>query len=82
MARTKNTTSICNYCKNCVGRCSWSGSLIPVDGWDAEEKVYNLHENKKGVTYKVKWCPQYEEIEKKDDDEWKKRAKHKYSLKG
>lgn len=82
MAKTKNTTSICNYCKNCVGYCSWSRALIPVEGWVAEKRIYKFAwGGKTGISYKVIECPQYEEIEKRDDNEWKKRAKRKYSSK-
>lgn len=63
ITEAKANLSICNCCKNCVGRCSWSGRLVPVEGWVAEKtdfKVYN------GVTfsYRVKECPQFDDYRK------------------
>ena len=77
--------SICNKCDKCVGRCSWSKNLVPVDEWIAEKVEYKLHKGKwgkykTGVSYRVYWCPQFEELEKRDDNEWKKRVRHKCSL--
>lgn len=30
--------SLCCYCANCEGQCSWSGEGIPVRGWEARQQ--------------------------------------------
>lgn len=66
--------SICNYCVNCVGKCSWSKSLVPVEGWTAEKTVYKMHDGKKGVSYRVYECPQFEKVEERKPE---RRGKYK-----
>ena len=39
----KTSLSICNYCKNSVGRCSWSKRLVPVEGWKADKTGYKTY---------------------------------------
>ena len=52
-------SSLCLDCKNCVGLCSWSHHLQPVEGWEAEETVIR---STAGVTtgYRVISCPEFE----------------------
>lgn len=43
--------TLCWNCSKATGGCSWSKSLLPVDGWDAEET---------DVSFKVNACPEFE----------------------
>jgi len=54
---------LCRDCKNVCGRCSWSQSLTPVDGWTAE-KSYILSGKKHTPTWRVLKCPKYEEYKR------------------
>lgn len=58
------TKSICSYCANCVGKCSWSAFFKPVKGWTAEKVEYKIQRDKKRVSYNVITCPQFEEEER------------------
>ena len=57
--------SICNYCENSCGRCSWSSRLVPVKDWVADKVDYIMHDKSKGVSYVVKECPQFKEVDRK-----------------
>lgn len=54
----------CWNCKNATGRCSWSKSLKPVEGWNAiPTKIYNGLQNEEPYhydSYIVKKCPLFE----------------------
>ena len=44
--------SLCWYCDNALGGCSWSMDFEPVDGWDARHTAkYNA--------YRVFNCPRF-----------------------
>lgn len=58
--------TLCWSCDNACGGCSWSRSLTPVEGWDAERRdVLIQHENKNGhwskyeESYIVYGCPEF-----------------------
>ncbi len=60
--------TLCIYCKNATGGCSWSRSFKPVNGWAAIEKTINYHRGKskndgknakREMSYAVKECPEY-----------------------
>jgi hypothetical protein len=55
--------SICNNCKNSVGLCSWSGRLVPVDGWDA---VFVEGKGDRLPSWCVRECPQFEKEPERD----------------
>ena len=47
--------SICWLCQNYAGKCSWSKSFVPVEGWVAKPvKVDSPIQS-----YKVKQCPEF-----------------------
>lgn len=48
--------TICWFCKNAMGKCSWSKERIPVQGWVAIP-TYIAEDNIK--SYNVRGCPQY-----------------------
>ena len=48
--------SICNDCARCVGLCSWSHSLQPVEGWVAD---YVPGSRNRLPSYCVKECPEF-----------------------
>ena len=49
--------TLCWSCLNaCDNGCSWSESLTPVDGWEAE-RTYTLEGEE--YSYNVRACPQY-----------------------
>lgn len=59
------TESICWSCKNAVpgiGKgCSWSRTLSPVQGWEAEETIKKkLNTGMPYIAYKVKKCPMFQ----------------------
>lgn len=59
------TKSICSYCANCVGKCSWSAYFKPVKGWTAEKVEYKAQGlNRNAYSYNVTQCPQFEEEER------------------
>ncbi len=53
--------SICNTCKNCVGKCSWSREFIPVEGWKADKSYIKRWDGSHYESYDVHYCPQYED---------------------
>lgn len=52
--------TICWDCKKSGGRCSWSASHIPVEGWEAKETWIKLPE-KVLPSFCVIRCPEFEE---------------------
>ena len=57
--RKKDENSqLCWCCKNACGRCSWSQSFVPVEGWDAELVVIKDIEGDID-SYKIKKCPEF-----------------------
>lgn len=57
--------SLCLDCKKCVGLCSWSRCLRPVDGWEAEETVIR-NQGKTNKGYRVISCPEFEKEPERD----------------
>ena len=51
--------ALCWHCQKACGGCSWSRSLIPVDGWEAKEVDLVTYEGLK--SYKVIECPEFVE---------------------
>ena len=52
----KEDQSLCWLCKNCFGGCSWSESLEPVEGWNAERTIIQ-HFNAETPSFLVRDCP-------------------------
>lgn len=53
----QKSNTLCWECANACGGCSWSESLEPVKGWEAEPvtiKSYAVD------SFLVKWCPEFE----------------------
>lgn len=61
----RKNSSLCLDCKKCVGLCSWSHHLHPVEGWVAEETVVRIAA---GTTtgYRVISCPEFEREPERD----------------
>lgn len=60
--KTKSENALCWVCKKACGRCSWSNSLTPVEGWtaietDAPTWVATL--SKLVPTVRVVECPEF-----------------------
>lgn len=54
--------TICWKCANACGKCSWSRSYKPVEGWDAKATKVVNHSCGKDIivdSFKVKHCPQF-----------------------
>lgn len=49
---------LCWSCANATGKCSWSQSFIPVEGWVAKPKITKDPEGNIN-TYKIISCPQF-----------------------
>jgi hypothetical protein len=57
ISKTKRT--LCWDCANATNSgCSWSASLIPVDGWTAEKDILSTN-YKDNETYLVIDCPEF-----------------------
>ena len=57
------TETLCWYCKNACGNCSWSdGTFTPIKGWtiDDSKKLKSLDSE----SYTVLECPEYKEFYK------------------
>lgn len=54
----KNTT-LCWYCANACGKCSWSSKFQEVEGWEANKGYIKNHFGEKIPSYVVKKCPQF-----------------------
>ena len=48
--------SICNGCARASGFCSWSATLTPVEGWDADD---SFDPDGNWYSYCVKDCPKF-----------------------
>ena len=60
MKKNKQTyPSLCGFCKNSVGLCSWSAHLIPVKGWEAESVLYKGSAKQRIQGYRVISCPKF-----------------------
>lgn len=59
-------SSLCLDCKKCVGLCSWSHHLQPVEGWEAETTVIRSASGAFNNGYRVISCPEFEEEPKRD----------------
>lgn len=65
---SQNGDSLCWYCANSYGGCSWSGrSKEPVDGWDAFQIDQTVTDYNRGIpkirkieSYIVIECPQFD----------------------
>lgn len=64
------SNNCCFLCKKCAGGCSWSRSFEPVDGWKAEKTLHvNYTDEHDGESYKILFCPEFEEGDPLDDGE-------------
>lgn len=55
-----NKDTLCWCCKRSTERtCSWSEKFIPVEGWNAEERIlhYGVRNQQETTSYIVKECP-------------------------
>lgn len=55
------TDQPCWTCKKYIDGCSWARSRTPVEGWTAEKKVIKSNTKADIITYKIHYCPEYEE---------------------
>ena len=53
----KRKGTLCWYCKNAIGKCSWSQEGIPVKGWGAEPTIIKCDNGTIISSYCVKSCP-------------------------
>lgn len=51
-----HSNTLCWDCKNASGRCSWSQSFTPVEGWQARKTHVNGNVGD-GQSYLVEMCP-------------------------
>lgn len=51
----------CWTCKNCINGCSWALFLKPVEGWNAIPTTILGYNGNKLPSYKILYCPEYEE---------------------
>ena len=52
----------CFRCINGAGGCEWSDNFEPVPGWVAKvTKREKITRNQTGTTYKILYCPKFEE---------------------
>ena len=56
---TKET--LCWQCKKSGGLCSWSKTLTPVDGWEAEKTSRKTYADPNTDSYHVINCPEFVE---------------------
>ena len=49
-------SQLCWNCQRAIGKCKWSQTGEPIEGWDAEKVIINDIEGKIH-TYKIKKCP-------------------------
>ena len=95
MRGNKRHSTLCFWCANATtSGCSWSKSLIPVNGWDAESSsillswVQTKDKNPKYYEYKMKSfdvydCPEFIEHEMcKKDVRWAKELIKSRRIKG
>ena len=64
MSYTSNQ-SMCGDCVRSVGLCSWSHSLKPVPGWDAEMVLRRNNDGSYTKGFCVKSCPEFIKEERK-----------------
>ena len=55
---------LCWYCEKACGRCSWSRSFTPIEGWEAEPTTVRNRDTaqRTTATYYIKACPEYEPL--------------------
>lgn len=62
ICKQNENDSLCWYCQNACGNCSWSRTLKPVEGWEVNIiDIQHKANNKTYITqsYKVINCPEY-----------------------
>lgn len=62
MERYQFNQNICWGCQKACGGCSWSQSLTPVEGWEAEEIPYMMYHGSGytvASTYHITKCPEF-----------------------
>ena len=65
--------SLCWWCDNCYGGCSWSQDFTPVKGWEAEPTKITSEDSKREISsFMVINCPKF----KRDDKFFKKDGRH------
>ena len=55
----KQLTTICDFCKNGCGGCSWSDGLIPVTGWKAVKTTIRRDPFAVMKSFQVFECPEF-----------------------
>ena len=82
-------STICWHCEKASGRCSWSRSFTPVEGWEA---IPTKHEEKLAGgcvrevrSYDVYSCPEFELLvtikhDKKEMEKWLRLLKEQRTL--
>ena len=58
-------STLCWGCEKAGGKCSWSKSFTPVDGWDAIPTKIQTRDNPNGYidSFRVIECPEFELLE-------------------
>ena len=54
-----NGGHLCWTCQNYAGKCLWSAFFIPIRGWEAIPITIEEDGEKDIRTYKIKFCPLY-----------------------
>ena len=52
---------MCWRCKNATGGCSWSKDLKPIKGWKAKKTYIRDSGAVAYSSYKILYCPQFDE---------------------
>ena len=62
-AKRKGNETLCWTCQNACGNCSWSRSLVPVEGWVAKKiKIKgNFYAGEIIDSFVIRSCPEYRE---------------------
>lgn len=55
---------LCWTCQNATGKCPWSSSFTPIDGWIASPRTRRYYDNhihtyEEIHTFRIKYCPLY-----------------------
>lgn len=60
-APKEKANTCCWLCSKSIDGCSWSRDGQPVEGWKAVRRVYGRSKVATNYTYKIYFCPEFEE---------------------
>jgi len=60
--------TLCWYCKNATGNCSWSSTFKPVKGWKAKPTKIKINKDTRMSSYHVMACPEFDPDPKCKDE--------------